>query len=79
MIRKFRWWYRGVTPDNLSVAFQGSGWAKDSEEALNNIEKMMRRKHPSIRWKQGRQIEGDGDNSGWKFGPTVQMLKTTRP
>lgn len=78
-VRKFRWWYRGVTPNGTAIAFQGSGWAKDSSTALNNIEKMMRAKWPKIRWKQGRDTEGEGNHRGVRFGPTVQMLKTTKP
>lgn len=36
---------------------------------MSNIETMMRQKYPSIRWCQGREMEGNGVS----FGPTVQM------
>jgi hypothetical protein len=32
----------------------------------------MRAKWPTVRWMQGREIDGDGVT----FGPTVQKLKT---
>lgn len=77
-LRKFRWWYRGVCPDGLKMSFQGSGWAVDCDAAISQIEKMMRVKYPTIKWQQFRDTEGEGDYRGVTFGPTVQMLKTTR-
>lgn len=79
MTRKFRWWYKGILPDGMRMFFQGDGWATDANEAGECIEKMMRSKYPTVRWKQGRDTEGVGDYRGVTFGPTVQMLKTTRP
>lgn len=74
-VRKFRWWYRGVDGHGTTLAFEGTGWAVDSDEALDNIEAMMRAKFPEIRWKHGRAIEGVGENHGLQFGPSVRMLK----
>ena len=45
--------------------------AADSGAACDKVEREMRAKYPTIRWMQGREIEGDG----WRFGPTVQKLK----
>jgi len=75
---RFRWWYSGVTPEGNTARFEGSGYAKDCDEAISNVEKMMRAKFPEIKWKQGREVEGQGDYRGVTFGPTVQMLRTKK-
>lgn len=75
---RFRWWYSGRTPEGNSARFEGTGYAKDSRDACDNVEKMMRAKWPEIKWKHGREVEGEGDNRGVKFGPTVQMLRTKK-
>ena len=36
------------------------------------MEKQMRAEHPTMRWMQGKEIEGNGVT----FGPTVQKMKT---
>ena len=73
--RKFRWWFKGITPEKNICRFEGTGYAKSAAIAADNVEKMMRKNHPEITWMQGKQIEGVGANHGVTFGPTVQMLK----
>jgi hypothetical protein len=73
---RFRWWYSGLTTEGNTARFEGTGYAKSDHEACDNIEKMMRSKYPTIRWKHGCEVEGEGDNRGVKFGPTIQMLRT---
>ena len=77
-VRRFKWWYKGITREGNTCRFEGDGWAEDFEHASENVERMMREKHPEIKWMQGKEIEGRGDNRGVKFGPTIQMLKTKR-
>lgn len=75
---RFRWWYSGLTTEGNTARFEGTGYAKGDLEAIHNIEKMMRSKYPTMKWKQGREIEGVGNNRGVSFGPTVQMLRTKK-
>ncbi len=77
--RKFRWWYKGKTPEGNTCSFEGTGFAVDAEAAGQNIEKMMRGQWPSLRWMHGKDVEGEGDNVGVKFGPTVQMKALPKP
>lgn len=78
ILRKFRWRYRGICPDGMKMAFEGSGWAVDCDAALSQTEKMMRATYPQMKWRQGRETEGEGDYRYITFGPTIQMLKSTR-
>lgn len=75
---RFRWWYAGLTPEGNTARFQGTVYAKDSTDALREIETMMRAKHPKMKWKHGLEVEGVGDNKGVSFAPTVQMLRTKK-
>lgn len=70
-VRKFRWNYKGRTPEGSTCKFSGSGFAGDADEAIKIIEKMMREKFPAMRWMHGREVEGGNVT----YGPTVQMLK----
>lgn len=68
----FRWWYKGRTAEGNTMKLEGRVEARDASEACDKVEKQMRAKWPTVRWMQGREIEGDGVT----FGPTVQKLKT---
>lgn len=72
----FKWWYKGKDPLENTLSFNGKIIAKDADEALRNVEKMMRAKYPTVKWMQGKEIEGVGHNLRVTFGPTVQKLKT---
>lgn len=67
----FRWWYKGKTIEGNIMKLEGRVVAKDASDAIDKVEKQMRAKWPTVRWMQGKEIEGDG----WTFGPTVQKLK----
>lgn len=68
----FRWWYKGRTAEGNTMKLEGRVEARDASEACDKVEKQMRAEWPTVRWMQGREIEGDGVT----FGPTVQKLKT---
>jgi hypothetical protein len=67
----FRWWYKGRTAEGSILKLEGYVTAADARAACDIVEREMRAKHPTVRWMQGREIEGDG----FTFGPTVQKLK----
>lgn len=71
-MHNFRWWYKGITPEELKVSFEGRIVARDANEAMSTVEREMRAKWPGIRWMQGKEVETDSV----KLGPTVQRLKT---
>lgn len=54
------------------MKLEGRVVAHDASEACDRVEKQMRAEHPTMRWMQGKEIEGNGVT----FGPTVQKLKT---
>ena len=68
----FRWWYKGRTTEGNTVKLEGRIEAADAGEACDKVEAAMRSRYPTMRWMQGRELEGDGV----RFGPTVQKLKT---
>jgi len=74
-LHRFRWWYKGKTPDGNTMSLQGHVMARDSSHAGEIVEKDMRKKWPDIKWMQGRDVEGEGDWECVRFGPTVQQLK----
>lgn len=79
-IHKWRWWYSGKTPEGVTAHFSGSIEAPNERmgnTALEQVEQMMRTKHPEIRWMQGRNIEDK--TGGVRYGPTVQRGKFIRP
>ena len=69
-LRRFRWWYKGLTPEGVTASFSGIGVASDPKSASDNIEEMMRKSHPTIRWMQGKEVERPGLVL---LGPTIQM------
>jgi len=68
---RFRWWYKGKTPEGNTIKFEGHVRAKDSSSASDIVEREQRARFPEIVWMQGKEIEGNGV----QFGPTVQQLK----
>ena len=54
------------------MKLEGRVVATDASAACDKVEKQMRAEWPTVRWMQGKEIEGDG----MTFGPTVQKLKT---
>lgn len=68
----FRWWYKGRTLEGNTLKLEGRVVAHDASEACDRVEKQMRAEYPTMRWMQGKELEGDGVT----FGPTVQKLKT---
>lgn len=68
----FRWWYKGRTVEGNTMKLEGRVVAHDASEACDRVEKQMRAEHPTMRWMQGKEIEGNGVT----FGPTVQKMKT---
>lgn len=76
-IHLWRWSFRGMTPDGNTVKFSGTIEAPNDrmgDTALREVDKMMRAKHPEIRWMHGREVESDA----MKYGPTVQRGKFLR-
>lgn len=69
---RFRWWYKGRTTEGNTVKLEGRIEAADADEALAKVEAAMRSRYPTMRWMQGKEIEG----GGVRLGPTVQKLKT---
>ena len=67
----FRWWYKGICPDNVILDLQGHVQATDIDAAGTSVEAICRAEYPRVRWMQGREIEG----LGMTFGPTVQKMK----
>ena len=67
----FRWWYKGRTAEGNIVKLEGRVDAANEAAACRTVEAIMRAEYPTVRWMQGREIEGDGV----MFGPTVQKLK----
>lgn len=67
----FRWWYRGLTAEGNIIKLEGHVQATNDTSACHTVEAIMRAEHPTVRWMQGREIEGNGV----MFGPTVQKLK----
>ena len=70
----FRWRYKGCTPEGNILKVEGRVTAADAGAACDIVERAMRAKHPTIRWMQGREIEGVGRT----FGPAVQKLKCNK-
>lgn len=68
----FRWWYKGRTLEGNTIKLEGRVVAHDASEACDRVEKQMRAEYPTMRWMQGKELEGDGVTCG----PTVQKLKT---
>lgn len=68
---KFRWWYRGILPSGMRLSLSGTVLAPDTWAACDQVEQRMRAKYPTMKWMQGRRIEGNGVS----FGPTVQKAK----
>lgn len=68
---RFRWWYKGITTEGNILKLAGHTYATDASAACDQVERLMRAEHPTVRWMQGKEIEGDG----WKFGPTVQKCR----
>lgn len=68
---QFRWWFKGKTADGNILKLQGHVTAPSAGEACDKVEAAMRKEHPTVRWMQGREIEGNGVS----FGPTVQLIR----
>lgn len=76
-IHLWKWSYRGMLPDGNKITFSGTIEAPNDhmgKTALHVVEADMRKKHPEIRWMQGREIEG----GNIRLGPTVQRGKFLR-
>ena len=67
----FRWWYKGRTVEGNTIKLEGRVAARDASSASAKVEKQMRSDHPTIKWMQGKNIEGNGI----AYGPTVQKTK----
>ena len=68
----FRWWYKGRSTLGVTISYQGDVMARNESEACAKVEAAMRGAHPTLRWMDGREIEGHGI----KFGPTVQKKRS---
>jgi hypothetical protein len=52
----------------------GHIWAVNDREAMDAIDKMLRKQWPDIQWMRGKDIE----KGMVRYGPTVRKLKQTR-
>lgn len=75
---KYRWWYKGRTPEGNVMSLQGHVWATDSSQAGDIVESEQRARWPEVRWMHGKEVEGEGENYNVQFGPTTQQMKATR-
>lgn len=72
---RFRWWYKGRTLEGNIIKLEGHVMAKDSWEAAVVVEADQRKRWPDVKWMHDREVEDEGENEGFKFGPTIQLLK----
>lgn len=71
---RFSWWHKGLTKSGNTMRPSGHVWVVDDKEALDILDKMLRKKWPDVQWMRGKDVETDK----LRYGPVVRRLKQTR-